>query len=92
VVRVGEYLVVKNFERFSTTKTRGSVPAWIKLHRALLHDDEFHAVPDKTKPPDAHLVLVSQRNDRRIRMTPLDAQQIGANEKIDLKYLVGMVG
>lgn len=84
------YLAVKNFERFQHYKNKGGAPAWIKLHKSLLHDYEFQSLSDKAK---AHLILiwllVSQRNDRRIpNNARWIAQQIGANERIDLENLV----
>lgn len=85
-----EYLTVKNFERFQHYKNQGSAPAWIKLHKSLLLDDDFHSLPDKSK---AHLMLiwllVSQRNDRRIpNNAAWVANHIGATDKVDLKNLV----
>ena len=84
------YLAVKNFERFQHYKNKGGVPAWIKLHKSLLHDYDFQSLSDKSK---GHLMLiwllVSQRNDRRIPNNPRwVAQQIGANEKVDLENFV----
>lgn len=83
------FLAVKNFERFQHYKDRG-VFSWIKLHKSLLSDYDFQALPDKSK---AHLMLiwllVSQRNDRRIPDDPRwVAQKIGATDKIDLQNLV----
>lgn len=85
-----QYLTVKNFEIYQHYKQRGGIPVWIKLHRSLLTDYEFHALPDKSK---AHLMLiwllVSQRNDRRIPDDPRwVANRIGSTDKVDLQILV----
>lgn len=84
------YLTVKNFETFQHYQNKGGAPAWIKLHKALLHDYEFQSLTDKAK---AHLMLiwllVSQRKDRSI---PDDAgwvqRAIGASDKVDLQSLI----
>jgi len=85
-----EYLVVKNFEKFQHYK-KLAIPAWIKLHRSLLTDFDFQALPDTSK---AHLMmiwlLVSQRNDRRIPNNALwIAQKIGSTEPVNLPDLIG---
>lgn len=74
------YLRVKNWADFQHYKDRN--PPWIKLHRALLDDYEFAALPDVSK---GHLVLIwlfASQNDGRI---PEDAKFLQA--KLSLKGL-----
>lgn len=47
------WLKIKNWNNFQHYKDRN--PPWIKLHRALLDDYAFAALPDAQK---AHLVLL----------------------------------
>jgi hypothetical protein len=58
-----DYLTVKNWSHFQHYGKRN--PPWIKLHRALIDDYAFCALPDDVK---GHLVLLwlyaSQNNGR----------------------------
>ena len=74
-------LTIKNWDAFQHYRKRN--PPWIKLHRAILDDYEFCALPDSAK---AHLMLLwlyaSQNNgtiphdsaflERRLMITGLN--------------------
>ena len=85
------YFRVKNFERFQHYKTNrdDTAPVWIKVHRSLLTDFDFLALPDESK---AHLmmiwILASQTKNRMPYDAKAIAQRIGANTKVDLDTLV----
>lgn len=81
------YLRIKNWAEFQHYKDRN--PPWIKLHRALLDDYDFAALPDATK---AHLVLMwlfASQNDGKI---PEDAKflhrKLGLEKPPDLDALI----
>ena len=82
-----QWLTVKNWAEFQHYADRN--PTWIKLHRALLDDYEFCALPDHAK---GHLVLIwifaSQQGGR----VPADPQflkkKLGLNRDVDLSQLV----
>lgn len=82
-----KWLTVKNWAEFQHYADRN--PTWIKLHRALLDDYEFCALPDHAK---GHLVLIwifaSQQGGR----VPADPQfltkKLGLNRAVDLEQLV----
>lgn len=81
------YLRVKNWEEFQHYKDRS--PPWIKLHRTLLDDYEFSALPDDTK---AHLMLIwvlaSQLSGRVPAEPKFLAAKIGARKPPDLELLI----
>ena len=81
------YLAVRNWEKFQHYKDRS--PPWIKLHRTLLDDYEFSALPDDTK---AHLMLIwvlaSQLSGRVPAEPKFLAAKIGANKPPNLKLLI----
>lgn len=81
-----KYYRVKNWEEFQHYKDRN--PPWIKLHRALLDDYEFSALPDDSK---AHLMLIwvfaSQRNGRIPDDPAFLASKIGSRTFPDLGSL-----
>lgn len=59
-----QYLTVKNWKEFQHYGKRN--PPWIKLHRAILDDYSFCALPDVAK---AHLMLLwvyASQNEGRI--------------------------
>lgn len=82
-----KYLRVKNWDEFQHYKDRS--PPWIKLHRTLLDDYEFSALPDDTK---AHLMLIwvlaSQLSGRVPAEPKFLAAKIGANKPPNLKLLI----
>lgn len=82
-----DYLGIKNWGEFQHYKDRN--PPWIKLHRALLDDYEFCALPDDTK---AHLVLIwllaSQSGGRVPAEPTFLASKIGARKPPNLKLLI----
>jgi hypothetical protein len=80
-----KYLTVKNWNQFQHYGKRN--PPWIKLHRAILDDYSFCALPDQAK---AHLMLIwlyaSQNNgavphdipflERKLSITSLNLEQL----------------
>jgi len=80
------FLTVKNWNKFQHYGKRN--PPWIKLHRALLDDYDFCALPDVSK---AHLILVwlyaSQNNGRVPRDAKFLERKLSA-QNIDLEVLV----
>jgi len=82
------WLIIKNWNTFQHYKDRN--PPWIKLHRALLDDYGFAALPDATK---AHLVLLwlfaaSQIGGRIPNDAAFLSRKLGTTELIDLEALV----
>jgi hypothetical protein len=61
------FLKVKNWEQFQHYGKRN--PPWIKLHRALLDDYAFCALPDAAK---GHLVLLWVLASQNNGMIPTD--------------------
>jgi hypothetical protein len=82
-----QYLRVKNWEEFQHYKDRS--PPWIKLHRTLLDDYEFSALPDATK---AHLLLIwvlASQLSGRVPAEPKWLQsKIGAKSLPDIALLI----
>ena len=54
-------LVVKNWADFQHYKDRS--PPWIKLHRGLLDDDEFHCLPDASRALAPMLWLLASESE-----------------------------
>lgn len=81
------YLHVKNWEQFQHYKDRN--PPWIKLHRALLDDYEFSALPDSAKGQLILIWLFASQNEGKI---PQDAKflerKLGLSSECDLDVLV----
>lgn len=81
------WLVVKNWADHQHYADRN--PSWIKLHRALLDDYEFCALPDHAK---GHLVLIWLFASQHSGRVPNDARflerKIGLNKTLDLDQLV----
>jgi hypothetical protein len=82
------WLKIKNWNNFQHYKDRN--PPWIKLHRALLDDYAFAALPDAQK---AHLVLLwlfaaSQAGGRIPNDAPFLSRKLGTTEQINLESLV----
>ena len=61
------FLQVKNWETFQHYKRRN--PPWLKLHRALLDDYAFCALPDANK---AHLMLLWLYASQNNGLIPVD--------------------
>lgn len=85
---VTSWLRVKNWSEFQHYKDRN--PPWIKLHRALLDDYAFSALPDAQK---AHLVLVwlfaaSQQEGKVPNDAAFLSRKLGTSEPIDLETLI----
>lgn len=82
-----KWLNVKNWQEFQHYADRN--PSWIKLHRALLDDYEFCALPDHAK---GHLVLVwlfaSQHGGRVPNDAKFLSNKLGLNKLIDIRALV----
>lgn len=82
-----QYLLVKNWEEFQHYKDRS--PPWIKVHRTLLDDYEFAALPDESK---AHLILIwvlASQLKGRVPCDPLFIKQkTGAKKVPNLQILV----
>jgi len=83
-----KHLKVKNWEEFQHYKDRS--PPWIKLHRDLLRNYDFIKLSDKSK---LHLMLIwllASQMDNKIPADPKFIKlQIGVNEEIDFKELIG---
>lgn len=82
------WFTIKNWSEFQHYKDRN--PPWIKLHRALLDDYAFAALPDHHK---AHLVLLwlfaaSQEAGRIPNDANFLSRKLGTTEPIDLEALV----
>jgi hypothetical protein len=82
------WLTIKNWSEFQHYKDRN--PPWIKLHRALLDDYAFAALPDHQK---AHLVLIwlfaaSQAGGRVPNDAKFLSRKLGTSEPIDLEPFV----
>ena len=81
------WLVIKNWSEFQHYKNRN--PPWIKLHRALIDDYSFSALPDHLK---AHLVLLwilASQNDGKVPYdTKFLSKKICASEPLDLDLLI----
>lgn len=82
------WLTIKNWDTFQHYKDRN--PPWIKLHRALLDDYAFAALPDHQK---AHLVLIwlfaaSQAGGRIPNDAAFLSRKLGTTEAINLENLV----
>lgn len=85
---MASWLAIKNWSEFQHYKDRN--PPWIKLHRALLDDYAFAALPDAHK---AHLVLLwlfaaSQVGGRIPNDAAFLSRKLGTTEQIDLEALV----
>lgn len=85
---MAQWLTIKNWSEFQHYKDRN--PPWIKLHRALLDDYAFAALPDAQK---AHLVLLwlfaaSQAGGRIPNDAPFLSRKLGTTEQIELEALV----
>jgi hypothetical protein len=81
-----EFFTVKNWDSFQHYSKRN--PPWIKLHRALLDDYAFCALPDVSK---AHLMLVwiyaSQHNGQVPNDTKFLEKKLSC-ENLDLQILL----
>lgn len=82
------WLAIKGWDTFQHYKDRN--PPWIKLHRALLDDYAFAALPDHQK---AHLVLIwlfaaSQVGGRVPNDAAFLSRKLGTTEQIDLEPFV----
>lgn len=82
------WLAIKNWETFQHYKDRN--PPWIKLHRAVLDDYAFAALPDNQK---AHLVLIwlfaaSQAGGRIPNDAAFLSRKLGTTDAINLENLV----
>lgn len=82
------WLTIKNWSEFQHYKDRN--PPWIKLHRALLDDYAFAALPDGQK---AHLVLLwlfaaSQAGGKIPNDAAFLSRKLGTTEPIDLGNLI----
>ena len=81
------WLTIKNWAEFQHYADRN--PTWIKLHRALLDDYEFCALPDHAK---GHLVLIWLFASQQGGRVPADPQfltkKLGLNRTVDLAQLV----
>ena len=82
------WLTIKNWNTFQHYKDRN--PPWIKLHRAVLDDYAFAALPDAQK---AHLVLLwlfaaSQAAGSIPNDAAFLSRKLGTTEAIDLENLV----
>lgn len=80
-----KFLTVKNWEHFQHYGKRN--PPWIKLHRALLDDYAFCALPDAAK---AHLVLIWVYASQHNGQVPQDSKFLEKKlscENIDLETL-----
>lgn len=84
-----EWLTVKNWSEFQHYKDRN--PPWIKLHRALLDDYEFSALPDAAKGQLILIWLFASQNEGKI---PHDAKflekKLGLTDACELLAMVEM--
>ena len=82
-----KWLNVKNWAEFQHYADRN--PTWIKLHRALMDDYEFCALPDHAK---GHLVLIWLFASQQGGRVPADPQfltrKLGLNRAVDLDQLI----
>lgn len=81
------YLRIKNWDQFQHYKDRN--PPWIKLHRSLLDDYEFSALPDASKGQLMFIWLFASQNEGKI---PHDAKflerKLGFTDPCDLNALI----
>lgn len=81
------WLTVKNWAEFQHYADRN--PTWIKLHRSLVDDYEFCALPDHAK---GHLVLIWLFASQQGGRVPADPQfltkKLGLNRAVDLDQLI----
>ncbi len=82
-----KYLRVKNWDNFQHYKDRN--PPWIKLHRTLLDDYEFCALPDLVKGQLMLIWVFASQNEGKI---PQDAKfierKLGFSERAALQQMV----
>lgn len=81
-----DFLTVRNWDSFQHYGKRN--PPWIKLHRALLDDYAFCALPDKSK---AHLLLLwvhASQHNGKIPDDPHFLEKKISCEEIDLEILL----
>lgn len=81
-----KFLTVKNWKDFQHYGKRN--PPWIKLHRALLDDYSFCALPDSSK---AHLMLLwvyASQHNGQIPQDPRFLEKKLSCENIDLDVLI----
>lgn len=81
------WLSVKNWAEFQHYADRN--PTWIKLHRSLLDDYEFCALPDHAK---SHLMLIWLFASQSHGLVPADpsflTRKLGLNRPLDLDQLI----
>ncbi|NHZ35338.1 hypothetical protein [Massilia rubra] len=80
------FLTVKNWDTFQHYGKRN--PPWIKLHRALLDDYSFCALPDISK---AHLMLVwlyASQHNGRVPQDPAFLEKKLSCENLNLDALI----
>ena len=81
-----EFFCVKNWDSFQHYSKRN--PPWIKLHRALLDDYAFCALPDIAK---AHLMLVwiyASQHNGQVPNDPVFLEKKLSCENLDLEILL----
>lgn len=84
---MAEYLHIKNWEQFQHYADRS--PPWIKLHRSVLDDYEFTALPDASKAHLMLLWLLASSNEGRIPSDPAWlSRRLATTEPIDLELFV----
>lgn len=81
------FLSVPDFERWQHYKDR--TPPWIKLHRDMLLNYDFSRLRDASKAHLIHIWVLASQMDNKFPNDPeWIGEKIGANEAINLKYLV----
>ena len=87
---MGEYLRVRNFERFQHYRD-GRAVKWIKLYTGLLDNYEWSQLPDDAKGHLVAIWILAARNGNRL---PNDAEwiraRIGARNPVDVTLLLGV--
>jgi len=81
-----QFLTVKNWDQFQHYSKRN--PPWIKLHRALLDDYAFCALPDVAKGHLMLLWLFASQHDGKIPVDPKFLEKKLSCENINLDLLV----
>ena len=81
-----DFLMIKNWDTFQHYSKRN--PPWIKLHRAILDDYAFCALPDHAKAHLMMLWLYGSQNDGRVPNDPPFLERKLSCQNLDLEILV----
>lgn len=80
------YFRPRNWAKFQHYKDRR--PPWIKLHRSLLHDHDFHQL---TIPQQRHLMFLWLLYAESAAPLPLDNRWLARNLQVDYRTVAGLM-